>query len=160
MAKIGRPTKYQDSYPEQAAKLCALGATDAQLADFFGCSVASIKLWRAQHPAFSAALKLAKDHADEVVERSLYQRAAGYEHDEVDIRVVGTKVVKTPIRKHYAPDVVACIFWLKNRKPAAWRDKIEHAHSGAVGSANTMPDDELVRIASTVIERAKAPQTP
>lgn len=31
----GRPTKYKPEYAEQASKLCALGATDAQLADFF-----------------------------------------------------------------------------------------------------------------------------
>jgi hypothetical protein len=24
--------------------------------------------------------------------------------------------------EHVPPDVTACIFWLKNRKPADWRD--------------------------------------
>lgn len=31
----GRPTKYKPEYVEQSAKLCALGATDMELADFF-----------------------------------------------------------------------------------------------------------------------------
>jgi hypothetical protein len=27
-----------------------------------------------------------------------------------------------PYREHVPPDVTACIFWLKNRDPAHWRD--------------------------------------
>jgi hypothetical protein len=30
----------------------------------------------------------------------------------------------------YLADVVACIFWLKNRRPCKWR---EQHHTGAVG---------------------------
>lgn len=32
---MARPTKYQEAYAEQARKLCLLGYTDAELADFF-----------------------------------------------------------------------------------------------------------------------------
>lgn len=32
---IGRPTKYRPEFAEQARKLCLLGATDKELADFF-----------------------------------------------------------------------------------------------------------------------------
>lgn len=123
----GRPTKYKPEFAEQAAKLCALGATDAQLADFFEVSVSTINLWKVQHPEFSESIKVPKDEADLRVEQSLYRRAMGYEHDEVDIRVVGGEVVQTPIRKYYPPDSTALIFWLKNRKPKDWRDKIEHS---------------------------------
>jgi hypothetical protein len=33
-----------------------------------------------------------------------------------------------PYREHVPPDVTACIFWLKNRDPAHWRDawQLEH----------------------------------
>jgi hypothetical protein len=31
-------------------------------------------------------------------------------------------VTKAPYREHVPPDVTACIFWLKNRNPAQWRD--------------------------------------
>jgi hypothetical protein len=30
------------------------------------------------------------------------------------------------VRKHYPPDVTACIFWLKNRQPEKWRDVHRH----------------------------------
>lgn len=119
--KTGRPSKYKDEFAGQAAKLCKLGATDAQLADFFGVAISTVALWKVEHPAFSDALRVAKEAADERVEQALYRRALGYQHDEIDIRVVGNMIVKTPVRKHYAPDAASMIFWLKNRQPAKWR---------------------------------------
>ncbi len=32
---VGRPTKYKEEYAFQAEKLCRLGATDKEMADFF-----------------------------------------------------------------------------------------------------------------------------
>jgi len=128
----GRPTKYKPEYAKEAMKLCKLGATDAQLADFFEVAISTVALWKVQHPEFSDAIKVPKAEADERVEQSLYRRAMGYEHDEVDIRVVDKEVIQTPIRKYYPPDSTALIFWLKNRKPADWRDKVETEHSGTV----------------------------
>ncbi len=52
-ASRGRPTKYKAEYAEQAAKLCKLGATDAQLADFFEVSVSTVNLWKVEHREFS-----------------------------------------------------------------------------------------------------------
>lgn len=128
--KPGRPSKYKVEFAEQAAKLCKLGATDAQLADFFEVAVSTINLWKVQYKAFSESIKVPKAEADERVEQSLYRRALGYEHDETDIRVVDHAIIKTPTRKHYPPDTTAAIFWLKNRRPEQWRDKQEVEHSG------------------------------
>ena len=118
----GRPSKYKPEYAQQAAKLCALGATDAQLADFFNVAISTVALWKVQHKEFSDALNLPKEEADKKVEQSLYRRAMGYEHDEVDIRVVEGQIIQTPIRKYYPPDTTAAIFWLKNRQIDKWRD--------------------------------------
>ncbi|MCD6674857.1 MAG: terminase [Burkholderiaceae bacterium] len=146
---MARPTKFKPEFVEQAKKLCALGATAHDLASFFGVAVSTVKLWQVEHKAFSDALKVGKAVADRMVEQSLFRRALGYEHDETDIRVVGTRLVKTPMRKHYPPDTTACIFWLKNRRPDLWRDKtelggtIEHRHSLAdvLGSLGTSTGD-------------------
>lgn len=140
---MGRPSKYKPEYAEQAAKLCKLGATDAQLADFFEVSISTVNLWKVEHPEFSESVKLPKAEADERVEQSLYRRAMGYEHDEVDIRVVGGKIIQTPIRKYYPPDSTAMIFWLKNRKPAEWRDKQEIEHQGGVTFVASQHDERL-----------------
>lgn len=143
--KTGRPSKYQPEYAEQAIKLCLLGATDAQLADFFKVSVSTLNLWKIEHPEFSASIKTPKSEADKRVERSLYLRANGYEHDDVDIRVIDGQVIQTPIRKHYPPDTGAAIFWLKNRNPDKWREKQELEHSGSVTV-------EITRFADTTSE--------
>lgn len=37
-SKGGRPTRYKAEYAQQAYKLCLLGATDKELADFFHVS--------------------------------------------------------------------------------------------------------------------------
>lgn len=143
----GRPTKYKDEYATQAAKLCALGATDAQLADFFEVAVSTIALWKVQHKQFSDAIMVPKQEADDRVEQSLYRRALGYVHDEVDIRVIEGQVVQTPIRKHYPPDTAAMIFWLKNRRKDDWRDKHDHEHSGKDGGPIRIvasPEDEAL----------------
>lgn len=128
----GRPSKYKPEFAEQAGKLCALGATDAQLADFFEVAVSTVALWKVEHKEFSDAIKVPKEEANDRVEQSLYRRAMGYEHDEVDIRVVNGEMVMTPIRKVYPPDTTAAIFWLKNRRPAEWREKVEMEHSGGI----------------------------
>lgn len=118
----GRPTKYLPEFVEQAKKLCKLSATDMEIADFFGVNKATLNRWKAEHPEFRASIKTAKAEADARVERSLFERAVGYEHEEVDIRSVGSKLVKTPIRKYYPPDTAAAAFWLKNRAPDRWRE--------------------------------------
>jgi len=142
MAK-GRPSAYQPQYAEQATKLCELGATDVDLADFFGVTITTIKNWKSSYPDFLAALKLGKETVDNRVERSLYQRAMGYTFDAEKIQVLrdGT-VVRVPHREHVPPDTVACIFWLKNRRKDQWRDVQSHEHGG-VGDFDRMNDEEL-----------------
>lgn len=130
---MARPSKFKPEYVEQARKLCRLGATDIEIADFFEVDVRTVYRWKAENEEFCQALKIAKSEADERVERSLFARANGYEHDEVDIRVVAGGIVQTPIRKYYPPDTTAAIFWLKNRKPAEWRDKVETELTGKDG---------------------------
>jgi hypothetical protein len=140
---MARPTDYDPDYVRQAEKLCRLGATDQEIADFFEVSVRTIYRWKGEHDEFCQALKSGKLEADERVERSLFARANGYEHDEVDIRVVGQEIIQTPIRKFYPPDTTAAIFWLKNRRPAQWRDKQDVEHSGKVTVAASPVDEAL-----------------
>lgn len=127
----GRPSDYKEEYAEQARKLCLLGATDKELADFFETSEQTLNAWKKSQPEFLESIKGGKDQADANVASRLYQRALGYEHPEVDIRVVAGAIVQTPITKVYAPDTVAGIFWLKNRQKAKWRDRVEAELSGS-----------------------------
>lgn len=127
----GRPSDYKPEYAKQAAKLCALGATDQEIADFFEVDVRTIHNWKHAHEEFFHSIKTAKEAADERVERSLFQKAIGYEQDEVKIFMPGgaDKPVYAPFRAKIAPDTTAAIFWLKNRRSGAWKDKHEVEHS-------------------------------
>lgn len=132
MSKGGRPTKYKPEYNKQAEKLCRLGATDKELADFFGVEEQTINNWKNEFPKFFESIKSGKIEADANVSDRLYQRALGYSHPDVDIKVVDKEIVETSLTKHYPPDTTAAIFWLKNRQPEKWRDKhdIDHTTNG------------------------------
>ncbi|WP_145484382.1 terminase [Yersinia aldovae] len=130
---MARPTKYQKAYAEQARKLCLLGYTDKELADFFEVNEATINRWKKDHKEFCESIKKGKDISDGNVVDSLYQRAMGFVAPDLDIRVIDDKIVKTEITKHYPPDTAAAIFWLKNRQKKTWRDKIDHGIEGADG---------------------------
>lgn len=129
----GRPSLYSPEYAEQAFKLCLLGATDKDLAGFFCVEESTINNWKVAHPEFLESIKGGKDEADAKVAHSLYNRALGYSHPDIDIRVANGEIVETPIIKHYPPDATSAIFWLKNRQRDKWRDKVEQELSGEVG---------------------------
>lgn len=121
----GRPTLYREEYDEMAYRLCLLGATDKDLAETFGVSEQTIITWRSKHPGFLESIKKGKEIADARVAESLFQRANGFVATDTHIAVIDGAVVKTPTEKVYPPDTTACIFWLKNRQPGKWRDKVE-----------------------------------
>lgn len=122
----GRPTDYKEEYNEQAYRLCLLGHTDEELGVFFEVTEQTINNWKIQHPEFFESIKRGKQVADTKVAESLYKRALGYEHPDVDIKMYEGSIIETPLVKHYPPDTTAAIFWLKNRKPDKWRDKQDH----------------------------------
>jgi hypothetical protein len=128
----GRPTDYREAHVEVAKALASRGATDAEVADHFGVNVATVYRWKHSHPEFCEALKVGKEIADERVERSLYHRAVGYEQEEVKIFMPAgaDKPVYAPFTAKIAPDTTAAIFWLKNRRPDLWRDKLDHTNNG------------------------------
>jgi hypothetical protein len=132
---MGRPTSFKPEFVPQAEKLCRLGATDLDIADFFGVDVRTLYRWKTTNEAFCHALKSGKGGSDARVERSLYHRAVGYTFDTVKIFQFQGRVVETPYREHVPPDTTAAIFWLKNRRPQEWRDRREHEHSGPEGGA-------------------------
>ena len=128
----GRPPKYKPTFAEQATKLCLLGATNADLADFFRVAIRTVERWTVEHEDFCRAVKEAKDTADAKVERSLFQRAVGYSYDSEKIFNGKDGIVRADTREHVPPDVTAQIFWLKNRQRDRWRDKQDVEHTGDV----------------------------
>lgn len=103
MAKVGRKTKYDDFIDRKGLVLvegwARDGLTDLQIAKNIGVAMSTFCDWKNKHPEFSEALKRSKDVADYEVESALFKKAK-------------------------MGDVTAQIFWLKNRKPKQWRDKV------------------------------------
>jgi hypothetical protein len=121
---FGRPTDYRKEYDEQARKLCLLGATDGELADFFGTSEVTLNAWKKAYPNFLKSMNSGKDIADAEVADRMYQRAMGYSHEAVKIffPAGATKPVYAKYIEHYPPDTPAASLWLRNRQPKRWRD--------------------------------------
>lgn len=156
---VGAPTKFKAEYIEQAKKLALLGAIDTDVADFFGVDVATINRWKLAHAEFCESLKAGKLEADEQVKKSLFNRANGYSHPEDKIfcnKDGDTTIV--PTEKHYAPDTVACIFWLKNRQPKDWRDKVHNDLSNEDGSLQLTTAEAAAKLHAIMAnaEREKA----
>lgn len=134
----GRPTDFKPEYAEQAAKLCGLGATDYELADFFKVDTRTIYRWKNQHEEFCQAVKVGKDMADDRVERALYNRAVGYSFESEKVFQFQGVIVRADTVEHVPPDAGAAFNWLKNRRKDDWRDKQDVEHSGAVSLVPTI----------------------
>ncbi|WP_033456662.1 helix-turn-helix domain-containing protein [Bordetella bronchiseptica] len=120
---MARPSKYKPEFAVQAKKLAALGATDMEVAEFFGVTDRTIYRWKAEFKPFCQASKAGKSTADDRVERALYQRAVGYSYHTEKLFQHDGSVVRAKISTHVPPDVAASFIWLKNRRPELWRDK-------------------------------------
>ena len=91
------------------------------------------------YPDFKDSIKRGKAPVDFEIENALLKRARGFEYEETyveykDFPKNKEKANPTLVRKvtkMIAPDVTACIFWLKNRMPRRWRDKqgLQHTDS-------------------------------
>jgi hypothetical protein len=119
------------------------GLTDEQIAHNIGIAERTFTDWKDRFPAISAALKKGKAPVDIQVENALLKRALGQivkVKKPIKLKHKGQIPGKGLIeeeRIEYAeeevyipPDTTAQIFWLKNRRPDKWRDKVEAAPEG------------------------------
>lgn len=123
----GRPTLLNDRLKDIIVNLAKEGKTTEQIADVISVSQSTIKNWMGKDKKLGVAIRAAKAVADELVEASLFQRACGYSHPEVKVffDAKSLQTVEHVVTKHYPPDPVSMIFWLKNRDPDRWREKQE-----------------------------------
>jgi len=139
---LGAPSKYNDKYAEQAYKLCLLGATDKDLADFFECCEATINNWKIANPNFLESIHAGKKVADMEVAHSLYKTTQDrvvieqtpfktknvfYNEEGKRIEVEKIEIVET--EKVIPADFRGQQFWLNNRNPERWRTKQEVDHT-------------------------------
>lgn len=151
-ARRGRPTMYRPIFARQAEAFCLLGADDAKLAEMFEVDAATINRWKARYAEFCESIKKGKHVADATVAASLFKSATGGHFIETD-QLVGDQVVT--LRRQLPPDVVAQIFWLKNRAPKQWRDKVvlEQDVNLNVFPAREVLDEIYAKAMATAAER-------
>lgn len=114
------------------------GYTDAQIAQKCGINVATLYVWKQEHPDIGEALKRGKEPVDIDVENKLLDSALGFTvkvTEPMKLKRVKQKQGEGRIEEEYVeyvereiyipPSQTAQIFWLKNRKPKQWREKRE-----------------------------------
>ena len=106
------------------AKLYAEGKTDEQVAHVLNITARTLRFWK-KDPDFLSAPKKAKDLIDACVERSLFERATGYSFASEKIFCHEGRVTRVKCIEHIPPDPTSMIFWLKNRQPERWREKVD-----------------------------------
>lgn len=97
---MSRPSKYDDVNLILVEGWARDGLTDHQIAHNLGINVSTLYEWKKKHKEFSDTLKKGKEVVDIMVENALLKQAL-------------------------EGNTTAQIFWLKNRKPDAWREKQE-----------------------------------
>lgn len=126
------------------------GLTDKQIAENMGINVKTLWDYKHKYDPISNALKKSKEIVDREVENALKKSAEGYDvYEEVWERQFNTKtgdfemVLTKKTKKHIPPSNTAQIFWLKNRRPQYWRDKVE-SHLTANVNNNSKTIAELI----------------
>jgi hypothetical protein len=104
------------------------GATDKDVYDKLGVSKSTYNKWKGQHPGLLSLLKRGKSVADQMVINALYHKATGYSFEEDELFHYQGSVTKVRVLKHVPPSDTAMIFWLKNRLPEEWKDRIDFNH--------------------------------
>lgn len=98
------------------------GLTDEQIAHNLGVAYSTFNLYKQKYSEFSEILKENKEVVDYQVENALLKNAL-------------------------EGNITAQIFWLKNRKPRQWRDRVEIPQEN--------PQDKLAELVKAINEAVK-----
>ena len=136
-----------DEGTKKLGQWAADGATDAEIAAKIGISRKTLYEWAKRFPQLGKALERGRERSNEEVEAALYKKCLGYtvkvkknfklrrvEYDEATGRKVGEReeLVTGEDEVHVPADVGAQKFWLTNREPERWSNRVEF--EGALSS--------------------------
>lgn len=135
------------------------GLTDEQIASNMNIHVSTLYSYQNKYSEISESLKKGKEVVDYEVENALLKRAMGYEYVETTRETKWNPsteqfelVESKKVTKHVIPDTTAQIYWLKNRKPKQWRDKVDvdntdvdNINNGILNIANLINNPQKAR---------------
>lgn len=138
------------------------GMIDKDVSKKLGVSYSTFRDYMKVHPELATSVYESKEVADFKVEDSLYKAAIGYEYEEVkmlkelklgaDGKEEFRTVEITTTKKTVQGSVSAQQFWLKNRVPEKYKDRIDTNISGSLG---IIPVDEETIAKIMVAENEK-----
>lgn len=134
--KPGRPPLYTDDILPRVEELASKGLGNKEIAKALGIHDKTFYDWRDKYPQFLHSVKKYRGLADIQVENALFKSAIGFNFVEVkkERRKLGKDdegkdiyklVITEKIKKHIPGVSAAQIFYLKNRMPERYKDKIE-----------------------------------
>lgn len=161
---MAAPKKYNPKYHDAWAwSLAMKGCDNKEIAEAMGISARTVIRWSKTTDSkgneilssFGEALQEGKDAADAKVEKKLYERALGYDVEEsentVDIDPNGNikPVRRKTTKKHIAPDTMAIMYWLNNRRRGEWAQRQDINVGGTVRTVDVsnLSDEELRSLA-------------
>ena len=150
------PGKYRPKYAELAYKMAQLGTSHKRIAWILEISESTFYEWQERHAGFKIALKAGMDLADANVANSVYRGAVGYSHPHEEIKVIGEEVVRVPTMKHYPPNPHLATFWLKNRQPELWKEKVEIVEKPSIALVDKEAMEALYQKAHKHAEEVQA----
>ncbi len=133
--------KYEQWLTEEGLELlrgwARNGLTDEEIAANMGIRRSTLSEWKKNYPDISDTLKRGREYADTRVENQLYQNAVGYSYieqqaikvkrvywDNAGRKCEAEEVKLVDVVRVHPGETTAQIFWLKNRRPEVWRDKL------------------------------------
>ena len=127
------------------------GLTNEQIANNIGINVKTLYDWKNKQSNICNSLKKGREVADYEVENALFKRAVGYTIQVNEQKIDKDGCIHDLVKDIHIPgDTTAQIYWLKNRKPDKWRDKIVDTENE---EAITNASEILVKIRKTVDDR-------
>lgn len=127
---------YTDEILPLLEKYCKAGLNNKQIATSLGIGEKTFYEWRRDKPQFAQSLKKYRGVTDIMVENALFKSAVGFEFQETTLERRRTgkdeqgqwiyEMVPTVItNKHIPGNAISQIFYLKNRMPERYKDKVE-----------------------------------
>lgn len=149
--------EFHISFAARVRDMCHLGAPEKEIAEMLGVSTHTLAKWRQDYPEFEMAYQLGRTEADAKVAAKLFRRTQGYEYTKTKTKqnADGEIVEEVTETVHVPPDVGACIFWLTNRRPDLWQQRVERTlPNGGNIPLDNVSDIELARRVAFLLAKA------